>query len=1416
MSYNAYNSYQPYLNQQRASDGADNQYSSYGAQYSQPSSQSTPYAAPLPSVGQQRNTYQPPSRPSSGQNYARSQSNSVSNSSPGPASASTYQPPESRQSQSYTPASQQQQRQQSSWAGSNRYPYQYPATQNPYQRSSYAAPHANANNQQQSQSPSQPSNYSNNAYSDSPRYSEVESSGGTYQNPRTDYSSTGARSPANTTALGSLAYASSLRQDRSGSGSSTHPDGGSLQRVADYNRATPTYAIPQRLDSRGNEVSYSNHSTPNNSRSNGYNPRNEHQDSESQNPQNRLPPSTSSSSKLTQANSSQIHSTSPTSHQTARRSDTHQQLRLPSMNDSTNNQDHTQSVPTNPTNHRPTTIDPNKVFNEYEYQKRQAVIAAEVKANREKAEVEAKQAEAKQAEQAAVSKAPTDEVAMKEQMETEMKLMLEKMRDYKSKDPGLFSQIWEQVKKAQPPTALPASKEVNVPSPRASIASPKISGAAHQPIATQPDPNSQLVQESASLVVDEDRGKFPAGRRRGKLYKTRPSLEQSASVSKARDPSPSHPPGPPAGYVHAGEEEAPASNADHNDSRSMQKVWVSGKGRTQGLGRPKSSTPKKGQAERRDQADKRDQMGGNDEALDKSVAPTNNHVPNPAVAQAMAATKPPPLSPPRPTGQTHWPEDDKWALAIAARDTLLSHPANRGKQLLSEDIRNLLDQGPSYEELCGIIEGKGFIVERTPFAQQLLSAVPRLKQQRPPTNAPSPIRPSTNQPDQRKVPGRGVLVPVAHMYDNFRNGAVQAPVANMSATEKATPFATRRGAHQKPQSRATPINTKEQNAKKRTFNEIVDLTAGVDSDEELDRQHAEKQRKIQPMKSSKTTDASTSSQKKTDEQAMRSSPPSGAQSSAMQSDEDVTGLSRFKSVISPERERLRKARDIIRPMNRALALRRSTYDPRTIARDILVAAGKHPVMPPLNYHLEGLKTKFRHVEITSDLSTFNWALIDPGGPPPKQPVQDSESQAQDVETNDEPVALSASSKRAEVRIAVPSSANGKHAIGASSPAKPLKGFFPERRSLPHSQGFMPSRPSFGVSPSQPQAPSGQRVSQDAGDVSMLGAGEGSFSANKKKGSGSKSAPATPQNSLTGSQSVTGSSEGPSGHRRRGRPPGVKNRSGNFIAYQRQPKPIIPDFTTPDPKSTPGRLLAPSTFHTESAPSRPLDPSIPNSKSTPGRLLAPLNPDPRVPSLNAMSAGNIRRVPTTPARPSGLRNELTVSPAAGFAVVIPSPPKRAGQASRPGSEASSKKQFRNTSSPAPIPKRQVYRCRWQDCLAELHNLDTLHKHVRKHMDEFEEDGDYECLWAGCGNSRIGATSTDERDPLHFTSAVTWERHMDGRHLDQYAWDLGDGPSPHPSGTFAIPSHPPHPRHQLLNGFPQMPKPPTTSATRSSAP
>ena len=121
----------------------------------------------------------------------------------------------------------------------------------------------------------------------------------------------------------------------------------------------------------------------------------------------------------------------------------------------------------------PTTVDPSQVFNHYEYSHRQA----EAETARRKA------AEAAQAAQAApqpkdntinsagtrndkgistpqqVNGAPSNsyidpDTAKKNEMELEMKQMIEKMRDYKSKDPSLFSQIWEQFKKVNISSSL--------------------------------------------------------------------------------------------------------------------------------------------------------------------------------------------------------------------------------------------------------------------------------------------------------------------------------------------------------------------------------------------------------------------------------------------------------------------------------------------------------------------------------------------------------------------------------------------------------------------------------------------------------------------------------------------------------------------------------------------------------------------------------------------------------------------------------------------------------------------------------------------------------------------------------------------------------------------------------------------------
>lgn len=100
----------------------------------------------------------------------------------------------------------------------------------------------------------------------------------------------------------------------------------------------------------------------------------------------------------------------------------------------------------------------------------------------------------------------------------------------------------------------------------------------------------------------------------------------------------------------------------------------------------------------------------------------------------------------------------------------------------------------------------------------------------------------------------------------------------------------------------------------------------------------------------------------------------------------------------PERDALLQ-KDVVRPIHkRRDAIRRSKYNPDTIARDVLLAIGSHPNMDPLNAHLDNLRKTFKAVNYESDMSTFRWDLVDPEqevAPGCKQrPGQESERQAE--------------------------------------------------------------------------------------------------------------------------------------------------------------------------------------------------------------------------------------------------------------------------------------------------------------------------------------------------------------------------------------------------------------------------------------
>ena len=85
--------------------------------------------------------------------------------------------------------------------------------------------------------------------------------------------------------------------------------------------------------------------------------------------------------------------------------------------------------------------------------------------------------------------------------------------------------------------------------------------------------------------------------------------------------------------------------------------------------------------------------------------------------------------------------------------------------------------------------------------------------------------------------------------------------------------------------------------------------------------------------------------------------------------------------------------DIVQPLKkRRDALRRSKYDPDTIARDVLLATGGHPNMDPLNGHLDILRKRFQAVNNNSNMSTFRWDLVDPERDPKRQAEQELEAE----------------------------------------------------------------------------------------------------------------------------------------------------------------------------------------------------------------------------------------------------------------------------------------------------------------------------------------------------------------------------------------------------------------------------------------
>lgn len=586
--------------------------------------------------------------------------------------------------------------------------------------------------------------------------------------------------------------------------------------------------------------------------------------------------------------------------------------------------------------------------------------------------------------------------------------------------------------------------------------------------------------------------------------------------------------------------------------------------------------------------------------------------------------------------------------------------------------------------------------------------------------------------------------------------------------------------------------SKKEMAKKRSFAELVDLTQDLsDEDDKIQQLKARLNvihgvddavasstsslsapGAVSDRPTAKTIDPALREKKKYPKNVLGIKDRLGLSSSATTEDEGLD-LSKFK--YRQSQQDLLQSSIIVRPMDkRNDALRRSTYNPRTIARDILVSSSKHPTMAPLNHHLDILRRRFAYVDHHSDLGTFRWDLVDPGGP------DVSDIAALDVDMNDaddEDINIGADDRQRMQMAVTAEGAEGVVTLGdntfwdaiginmlilplGSNVSQPMKGF-PSRRVLEGAQRNGSQKPLDNSTLMDPHQGTVVLFNQNDEESVQQDVAEGnsmSFVRSPEPGTATASLPIATLGSVSNSP--------------RGRPRGSGEKkhgngfhSGPLLQQVAKttslPQEIAQSSATPQ-ETNPGASQ-------QKRRGRPLNfKNSPNTERSRGSQRA-IPPHPRSSD-------------TVPLRPSGLRNAMT--PSDGFAIVINPRSSSIPVVEKKQKSVSKESKRREKSSMQPsTPSHKIYKCLWKNCPYELHNLETLRKHVRKHRQEFT-DGPFPCLWVDCGMIK---GSTDERDddeelePLEFASEEAWERHMERKHVGQYAWEFGDGPSTNPSGN-----------------------------------
>ncbi|OAL50807.1 hypothetical protein IQ07DRAFT_631744 [Pyrenochaeta sp. DS3sAY3a] len=815
-----------------------------------------------------------------------------------------------------------------------------------------------------------------------------------------------------------------------------------------------------------------------------------------------------------------------------------------------------------------------------------------------------------QMEDPAPSEQPDAPTGSEQGLEAEIRAMMAKMREFNSKDPSLLARIWEEERRSKTPKSTNAQ---NKSSPSVPAAQP-VQQKARPSIATAPVP------------------KKPGPKKGSASTKTAKTAQSSASVQP---------------------------DTPNSEQKKATGTSKSGKNST-----PKapSSTPSATMA--------KDITA---QATSSNARPEDIPQVRSTPSAAAAALNKAALAPSR--GGTIWPSNKKTHLSKVAAKYL--NGVNQCQTIESTEILKLLDGNPSYIELCEQLERFGLKFDRGAFAKTLLAAVPDITgSSRKASSGPSSAtvnkaqEPQVAKPPEPLVANLHFPSPVAYppeivtqplQFGDAVYPPPPTPVAQMVSTKMEPTGETM----PEPMPEPKRSLTKEEAARKRNLSDLIDLTAMSEDDDfgpprkKANTNHTPFGVPPQPTPFAVPSQPSSFI---TPPQAQLEHPIDSEPAIANLVKSSLAPLVNYDTASKPGNPAIRHPA-LVSELDRKKALRRNTYNPSTIARDVLLACGRHPSLRQLNQHLDILRNNLPLVGYDSDLSTIRWDWIDPGSPPP--------------------------------------------------------GYF-KNRAQPIVEDI------------------GEASSDDEGEETALARATSSVIGSE---GGVQKAQALPQPS---------------------NPFQVKKRRG------RPPRNSLPHSTPPaKPKSTPN----------PQAMSAATPPGGSRASGSGYRAFQQYGP-------------NGEPLPKKKGRPVGWRKAIHGSPAAQarmqnnrFTVA-----SKHNQASHPTnlrnvSTSGNEPILIDSRSPSVVstqaPQYQSYPCKWEGCKAELHNLDTLIKHVYKMHRKLSPNNMHECLWGDCHKMQKLDPSTGlvvpVSSPYAFAEERDWRFHVHQNHLSPVSWTLGDGPA-----------------------------------------